>query len=114
MSSFLLALSLAADPLALVGDASDKLSLCVFSKTEQFSPAHESAETTVNAALAACLTERADFRTALRKSLNEKSPSLSKDGAREVEQKSYDLTVGAVRDQALVRIVTARAKNAKN
>ena len=110
MSAILFAMLLAADASAGVGETSDKLNSCVFSKADQFSVARESAEVVVNAALAACLTERAELRTAMRKSTKQTGPSLSK----EAEKESYDLIVGAVRDEALVRVVTARAKNAQD
>ena len=97
-----------------LGAVMDRLETCVMAKTDFLAPANEPANVTVEAALAACLTERANFRTATKQFLGASSPSLSAHAASEVEQKTYDLGISSVRDRALVRLVTARAISAGN
>ena len=101
-------ISAAFDAGGVVGVASDKLGSCVYSKVNDFSSASESADVSVRAALASCLSERVTLRVATEKFVT------SSGGSKEAAAKSYDMMVDAVRDEALVRIVTARAKNAKD
>ena len=104
----------ATDPYAAARDASDKLDLCVFAKVDQFARAKEAVDTTVDAALAACLSERAALRTALQQSIAKSSPTLDETHAAQVEQRTYDISITSVHDRALVRLMTARANNAPN
>ena len=108
MMLFLLAAAFSPDPSGTVGDATDRLKVCVYSKLDHFAHAAESADVTVRAAIAACLPERATLRSVTEKFV------ASRGGSKEAAARSYDMMVDAVRDEALVRIVTARAKNAKN
>ena len=96
-----------------MGNAADRLRQCVITKADAFEPAKEATDTTVQAALDACLPERADFRVALQESLKADGKLTSAQASR-VEQSSYDLVISGARGTTLVRLIEKRAANAQN
>ncbi len=87
---------------------------CISRKTVEFAPAREAVDVTVEAAMAACIVEQANYRAEIQRGLKLSSPNLSLSQSKEVEKVVFDSGVNGARHRALVSLITERAKNAPN
>ncbi len=87
---------------------------CISQKTLEFAPAREAVDVTVEAAMAACIVEQANYRAEIQRGLKSSSPDLSLSQSKEVQKVVFESGVSGARNRALVSLITERAKNAPN